>query len=425
MVPTLILVAALLPTIAAQSCVTVSGGGGSCTGSSSAILSGQNNAINADRAAIVTGFAATASNTGAVVLGGQFNTASGSNALVGGGQFSRAQGDFTVAFGSFGQAVHDGSIVLAARSGVEALGDNVSLHCTSSGENTVSICSKAETGVFVNGINLIAELQSKFDEGTALAALQNLQDQINNVESDVALVKIAVAFNEAFFNATFEVLRQTQEQLEVNQNLTEELDQIKAELTALTANFEKIDAACLVQGRRLEQANPCTAIIVDVLDLAIVVPSAVGGALLMLLALILYRRELKSRAIKPRPFKGEPGSMFVEEQGSTGSSTVMPPPPYPPPPKSEDFEERPPTAPFRVRRPKRKEASPPSWLRGVSSSKVYRYILRSSNNDQREDGFEESAEERRDPTLPVFGQGPSGESSDEDEEVDSLNETIF
>ena len=91
-----------------------------------------------------------------------------------GGIANEITANYAYTIGSFGRVNHSGAIVVSARhdNDITTYSDRPAHRCSSMGENTVHICSNEEEGVYVNDINLIAELNS------LRAELSNLTESI-------------------------------------------------------------------------------------------------------------------------------------------------------------------------------------------------------------------------------------------------------
>lgn len=363
-------------------------------------------------------------------------------AVPGAGQFNSVSGDFAMALGSFAQAEHPGSIVVSARNtpgNIQSGVDRPEHHCSSQGDNTVHICSGNASGVFVNEINLIAELQSKLSQTAASAEFETLQSQITVLQTDSFNLQLQVGLNQVISNATLQALKTVQEQIEANQNLTEELESVKAQLAALTLAFAQIDSACFVSGsggtRRLD-TKPCAvapAVIEEPPDIVVIISASVGGTLLLVAGAFLLYSNRKPKVIRPKPVQGDYElQIFPRERNQARSSTPMSPPQYPPPVESG---ERPPTPPPRVRRGEEEQQGTAS-SRSFSSSSLYEkgvklfgsgfwYKARSSQGNYRSEDIERKSKEDRGRTPQVFGQRQNRENSYDDEEKDEEREAIF
>ena len=296
--------------------------------------------------------------------------------------------------------------------------------------------------------NLTEALQSlsalQFEQAATSTEIQNLQDQVNTAQAEIFMLQVQLKVSEVLFNATLQELQNAQIQLLANQNLTEELGQLKAQVAVLTASFANIDEACLNEGRRLEQtiASPCL-VAAPVGEppvgaaVAIALGSVGGVLLLALVAFVVLRKGAKPHITRPQAVPGEiSGEKSLHGKKSSGrSSTPMAPPPYPPPNNERgehtqagssrisslyeafrqrfirhDEQQRAPPIP-----PPRPYERPSPWWR-ISSP----WILRTSHDDRRrKEELQEEKEESvsRDPTLPVFLQRPSDGDEDEEEFV--------
>ena len=358
-------------------------------------------------------------------------------AIVGSGQHNKVAENFGHVMGSFGRANHAGAVVVSARNtagNVATTVDDPQLHCESTGENTITLCSEDRNGVIINDVNVVDELDAVKlrAEGNAafiLAAIeaiallaQNISDiPVVELQNDIDTVTQQAAANDLALTAALERIAT------LEQNLS----------TALNV-IANIDDACLDAGRRRLQANPCVVApptstptaSPPPIDAAIVAAASVGGIfLLAALAALIHRRSQKPHVTGPMAIAGDYDErLFDSKQDSTRSSKPLPPPTHPPPSESG---KRPPTPPPRRRR-RRKErneqTSSTSWIRnlyGRSSEAFHQIFLRSSAHDaQRLEETEEKSQESKDTTLPVFAQRPSGQSSDEDDD-DYGKETIF
>ena len=86
----------------------------------------------------------------------------------------KVEKEFSGVWGSFGRAVHVSSIVITAKNtpnNTDSGGDDVEeAHCVSSGSNTITLCTREEDGLYVNGMNLVATIKNLTAELEVLRA---------------------------------------------------------------------------------------------------------------------------------------------------------------------------------------------------------------------------------------------------------------
>ena len=365
-----------------------------------------------------------------------------------GGQWSSILERFTVAIGSLARAQERGAVVISANdggSGASPIADfrediDPSLYCNSSGPGSVTICG--ENGVFIQGVNLIQELEQveqnltkaqqdlstlQVNQANSLTDVQNLQGQVNSVQNDVFGLVFQVGLNQVLFNVTLQALEAVQDQLLANQNLTNELGDIKAELATLKARFETIDPVCLNQRRRLAASNPCNGggddnngVVNGDPTLFVAIGSAIGACVVaaVLATLVIVRRE-RMKTTKPRIVREIHSRMWNTGDVRISTDTrerdgeaSMPPPPYPPSEERDSVRksDTAPAAPWRLRRGM-------STLSSVSSN-LYSWAVKRGVLLKREDeGKSESGEQD-------VGAGRKSESSRESGKVTS-QEQLF
>ena len=115
--------------------------------------------------------------------------------------------EFSGVWGSFGRAVHVSSIGITAKNtpnNTDSGGDDVEeAYCVSSGSNTITLCTREEDGLYVNGMNLVVAgfwsdevLRVFFDNGITVPV------QVCDRSNDAAIIE-AVQTQIAFLRELF------------------------------------------------------------------------------------------------------------------------------------------------------------------------------------------------------------------------------
>lgn len=174
------------------SSAVVGGTGNTATESNAAVVTGTTNAAGGRNAAVVAGNSNQANGASSVILGGESNIASGENSVIGagfnntasghnsailGGRSNIASAESGTVVGTQGVAWQKGQVVISAvREQVARQGSQYdAAWCYGEGgEDTVTTC--APNGVWLNGVNLIPELNY-------------LQQQITELQLQLAYLK--------------------------------------------------------------------------------------------------------------------------------------------------------------------------------------------------------------------------------------------